>query len=335
MKNYVIIDTQNLFFRMIHIHKKNQIEERAGMSLSSMLMSINSLASMINIDHIVFCREGNSWRKQFYEPYKANRQVTRLQMTEEEQADMEFLIEKLDDFMKYVKDNTHCTVLQEYESEADDLIACWVNIHPDDNHFILSSDSDYKQLLSPNTVMFDGVNRVLYQNSPRFNVSKKHGITISEIDDPEYFLFEKCIRGDSSDNIFSAYPRVPKKSNKVRVGIIDAFEDRVTKGYNWNSFMGQTWEDHNGTTHKVLEDYNRNRTLIDLKMQPEDIKQKILKHMIAEISTEVVTNIPFSFAKMCEENKLYRVKENITDFCEILGGKYNGRLKSFISKNNN
>ena len=29
--------------------------------------------------------------------------------------------------------------------------------------------------------------------------------------DPEWLLFEKCIRGDTSDNIFSAYPGVSQE----------------------------------------------------------------------------------------------------------------------------
>ena len=33
--------------------------------------------------------------------------------------------------------------------------------------------------------------------------------------DPEWLLFEKCIRGDSSDNVFTAFPKVRKTKIKV------------------------------------------------------------------------------------------------------------------------
>ncbi len=41
--------------------------------------------------------------------------------------------------------------------------------------------------------------------------------------DPEWLLFEKCMRGDSSDNVFSAFPKV--RTTKLK----DAFQDRKVK----------------------------------------------------------------------------------------------------------
>ena len=69
-------------------------------------------------------------------------------------------------------------------------------------------------------------------------------------------LFEKCMRGDTSDNVFSAYPRCPKKGTRNKVGLIEAFEDKNTKGYNWNNMMLQRWVDLDGVEHPVLDDYN-------------------------------------------------------------------------------
>ena len=37
--------------------------------------------------------------------------------------------------------------------------------------------------------------------------------------DPEFVLFEKCVRGDSPDNIFSAYPGARLKGTKNKTGI--------------------------------------------------------------------------------------------------------------------
>ena len=34
--------------------------------------------------------------------------------------------------------------------EADDLIAGWVQAHPNDNHVIISTDGDFAQLIAPN-----------------------------------------------------------------------------------------------------------------------------------------------------------------------------------------
>ena len=93
--------------------------------------------------------------------------------------------------------------------------------------------------------------------------------------DPEWLLFEKCMRGDSSDNVFSAYPGVRKKGTKNKVGLLEAFEDRKSKGYAWNNMMLQRWTDHNGAEHRVLDDYNRNKELIDLTAMPDEIKDRV------------------------------------------------------------
>ena len=63
-------------------------------------------------DHVVFCLEGRSWRKDFYLPYKANRKVTMDQRTVREQEDDELYFEAYDDFIGFVKEKTNSTVLR-------------------------------------------------------------------------------------------------------------------------------------------------------------------------------------------------------------------------------
>ena len=48
---------------------------------------------------------------------------------------------------------------------------------------------------------------------------------------------------DTSDNVFSAYPGVRKKGTRNKVGLLEAFADKDTKGYNWNNMMLQRWVD--------------------------------------------------------------------------------------------
>ena len=83
--------------------------------------------------------------------------------------------------------------------------------------------------------------------------------------------------------IFSAYPKVRK--NKLQ----EAFEDRKNKGFAWNNMMLQRWVDHEGQEHRVLDDYERNRRLIDLKHQPDHIKE-IIKEVI-EYYSDIFTQI--------------------------------------------
>ena len=45
------------------------------MALHLTLGSVNQAVRNYGVDHVVFCLEGRSWRKEFYTPYKANRKV--------------------------------------------------------------------------------------------------------------------------------------------------------------------------------------------------------------------------------------------------------------------
>lgn len=130
------------------------------------------------------------------------------------------------------------------------------------------------------------------------------------------------MRGDSSDNVFSAYPGVRKKGTKNKVGLLEAYADRKTKGYNWNNLMLQRWVDHNEIEHRVLDDYERNVTLVDLSAQPDDIKQ-IIATTIAENSvTKNISQIGVKFLKFCGKYELNRMSENAQQFAEILSSEY-------------
>lgn len=130
------------------------------------------------------------------------------------------------------------------------------------------------------------------------------------------------MRGDSSDNVFSAYPGVRKKGTKNKVGLLEAYADRKTKGYNWNNLMLQRWVDHNEIEHRVLDDYERNVTLVDLSAQPDDVKQ-IIATTIAENSvTKNISQIGTKFLKFCGKYELNRMSENAQQFAEILSSEY-------------
>jgi hypothetical protein len=131
------------------------------------------------------------------------------------------------------------------------------------------------------------------------------------------------MRGDTSDNIFSAYPGVREKGTKNKVGLRDAFADRESKGYNWNNLMLQRWTDHEGVEHRVLDDYTRNVKLCDLTAQPEDIK--IIINETIKTATQAEKNIPqvgVRLLKLCSEYDLVKISEQIQSYAEPLNARY-------------
>jgi len=322
---YILVDTANTFFRARHVIR-GDADTKLGMAFHITLNSIKKAWQDFDGSHVVFCLEGRSWRKDYYEPYKRNRQETRDAMTTSQAEEDKLFWEAFDHFKDFVTDKTNCTVLHHPQLEADDLIAGWVQNHPNDNHVIISTDGDFAQLVAPNVRQYNGVTNTVITHKGYFTdkgkpvIDKKTGEP-KPAPNPEWQLFEKCMRGDTSDNVFSAYPGVRKKGTKNKVGLLEAFEDKGTKGYNWNNLMLQRWVDHNGEEHRVLEDYNRNVVLCDLTAQPEEIRN-IINTTIKNVKAKQISQVGLRLMKFCATWDLQRVSENAQLYAEPLQARY-------------
>ena len=153
---YILVDTANTFFRARHVIQGSS-DIKLGMAFHITFNSIKKAWQDFDGSHVVFCLEGRSWRKDFYEPYKRNRQETRSAMTQKEQDEDKLFWEAFDEFKNFITEKTNCTVLRHPNLEADDLIAGWIQSHPHDNHVIISTDTDFVQLIAPNVSQYNGV----------------------------------------------------------------------------------------------------------------------------------------------------------------------------------
>lgn len=323
---FIIVDTANTFFRSRHV-VRGDTDLKLGMALHIMFNSIKKAWSDFDGKHVVFCLEGRSWRKDFYEPYKRNRAETRAAMTTREQEEDELFWETFDQFKSFITEKSNCTVLQHHQLEADDLIAGFIQSHPNDKHVIISSDSDFYQLLAANVKQYNGISEELHTIEGIFDKKGKPVIDKKtkepkKVPNPEWLLFEKCIRGDSSDNVFSAYPGVRTKGSKNKIGLLEAFEDRTSKGYNWNNLMLQRWVDHNNIEHRVMEDYERNKRLIDLTYQPDHIKALITETITQNSNPKDVSQVGIRLLKFCQSYDMKKMMDNIQHFAEPFQAKY-------------
>ena len=318
-KTYILVDTANTFFRARHVIR-GSLEDKVGMSIHTTLGSIRKAWRDFNGDHIVFCLEGRSWRKDHYEPYKRNRLDARASLSPREAEEDRVFWETFDQFKDFVINRTNCTVLHHPNLEADDLIAGFIQSHPADNHVVISTDGDFAQLIAPNVKQYNGVMEITTTHEGYFDAKgkpvkdKKTG-EVKAAPDPQWLLFEKCMRGDTSDNIFSAYPGVREKGTKNKVGLREAFADRASKGWAWNNLMLQRWVDHEGKEHRVLDDYSRNVLLCDLSAQPDEVKYLIKDTIEKAIAEE--KNIPqvgIRLLKFCAEYNLQKVSEQVQSY---------------------
>ena len=326
--NYLIVDTANTFFRARHAaHRASTLEEKVGFAIHVTLSSIYKAWRDQRADHVVICLEGRSWRKDFYEPYKKNRAVARAALTEREIEEDEAFWGAFDDLKTFFTDNSNCTVLRHANLEADDLVAGWIRFHPQDNHTIVSSDTDYHQLLAANVKQYNGVADELHTLEGIFDGKGKRVIDKKTkepktIPDPKWILFEKCMRGDPSDNVFSAYPGVRTKGSSKKVGLMEAYADMDRKGFNWNNLMLQRWVDHNGEEHRVLDDYYRNVKLVDLTAQPDHVQVMIAETIVEAQVAKDIPQIGVRFMKFCGRHQLTRIGDQASSYAEFLTAAY-------------
>ena len=326
--NYLIVDTANTFFRARHsAHRQSDTWDKLGFAIHVTLSSVNKAWREQKANHVVFCLEGRSWRKDFYKPYKANRAVARAALTEAEAEEDALFWEAFDSLKSFLSEQTNCTVLRHENLEADDLVAGWIQSHPDDHHTIVSSDTDFHQLLAPNVNQYNGIADELHTLE---GILDKKGKPVIDkktklpkvIPDPSWILFEKCMRGDPTDNIFSAYPGVRTKGSKNKVGLTEAYEDRDRQGFNWNNLMLQRWTDHEGVEHRVIDDFNRNVVLVDLTSQPAEVKAQIAETIATGSVPKNVGQVGTKFLKFCGRYELNKLSEHATQYSEFLSAGY-------------
>jgi len=326
--NYLIVDAANTFFRARHsAHRASSLEEKVGFAIHVTLASIYKAWRDQQANHVVICLEGRSWRKDFYAPYKKNRAMARAALTDSELEEDAAFWGAFDDLKTFFYDKTNCTVLRHDNLEADDLIAGWIQAHPSDNHVIVSSDTDFHQLLADNVKQYNGIADELHTLNGILD--KKGNVVIDKktkepktIPDPKWILFEKCMRGDPSDNVFSAYPGVRTKGSSKKVGLIEAFADMDRKGFNWNNLMLQRWVDHNGDEHRVLDDYERNVQLVDLTAQPDHVKVWIAECIAENSVRKNIPQIGVKFMKFCGQHDLVKIGEQVSQYAEFLSAEY-------------
>ena len=329
---YALIDTANTFFRARHIASRNSDTwEKIGMALHLTLASVNQVVRKYGIDHVVFCLEGRSWRKDIYPQYKAHRRVAEASLTEAEQEENKMFWETYELFTTFLREKTNVSVLRHERAEADDIIARFVHLHPNDTHYIISSDTDYVQLINENVHQYNGVSNQLitldgyHDEKGRLIVDKKTKEP-KLLGDPQFVLFEKIMRGDAGDNVFSAYPGVRTKGSKNKVGLIEAYADRTKQGFNWNNMMLQRWVDPDGVEHRVREDYERNRLLIDLTAQPDEIKDKVDASITSGVRIQTTPQVGIHFMKFCGKYELAKISEQAETYAKWLNSPYKGEL---------
>ena len=349
-KKYLLVDIYNVFFRLVYAISEKNIEVKSALVLNSLFVMMNFLNKTLEPDHLVICVEGHkNWRKELDKKYKANRQEKLDNRTLKEVKHDEAMGEVLKEFIEFIDTYTNVTVLKCVGAEADDMIARFCYLHPEDKITICSVDNDFIQLVNDNISLFNGRNHCLItstgvydlqdkkQRKKQVVIDNKGKVLIKKeyaegVDDglpdnwQEYALFCKCVRGDSSDNIFPAYPRVMTKSTikkgVKKVGLNEAFEHRIDHSYEWINFMNQTWKDIEGKEHKVEDDYKHNQLLIDFNYIPEPLKEYFDNYIKKQCHQKNKKLIGIYLKQFFSKYELIRLQDNINNYISLFSLEY-------------
>lgn len=331
MSTYILVDANNMFHRSKHV-SGGDLTIKIGLALHVSLNAMKAMWKKFNGGHVVVCLEGRSWRKAIYPQYKAHRKVTADLRTAKEKEDDQLMFEAFNEFCEFLREKTNVTVLQSQGIEADDWIARWIQLHPEDNHVIVSNDSDFIQLLSDNVTIYNPLDErtittnAIYDNKGKkleFIIGSNSKLKVGKVNEsfvPEEnwwkrALFVKCVRGDPGDGIMSAYPGVRMKR------IDEAYEDKQ-QSFLWNSLMLQTFTDHEGNTVKVIDAYKRNVELIDLTQQPDEIKQLMDTIIEEAVSAQPKQGVGVWFLRFCNQMSLVNIGKNPQEYSQMLAVSY-------------
>ena len=114
-------------FRARHV-VPGSLDDKVGMAVPAPLNSIKKAWNDFDADHVVFCLEGRSWRKDFYEPISVTQEIVDASSAQAEEDKVFWEI--FDEFKDFIGSKTNCTMMQHPHLEADDLIAGWVQSIP-------------------------------------------------------------------------------------------------------------------------------------------------------------------------------------------------------------
>lgn len=255
MSNYLIVDISNIAHMCRHQNKGEDLETVSALTMHVMFQMLKKYYNKLKPTRIILAFDRANWRKEYTlsdkcvsgKIYKGDRNQN---LTKSEQESLDYFRETLTNFEELITDYTGIITFSADRCEADDLIGRFCQTYGDDNKItILSSDKDYVQLLTTPNIKLMNPLQEKYRTLENYDY------------DVTWHKFIKFIRA-GEDGIQSAFPRV--RETRLRKAFSDDFE-RV-------NLMNEEWTNQDGKTFRVGDLYEENCLLMDLGLQPDDIK---------------------------------------------------------------
>ena len=244
-------------FQAVGNHTNIDIDENVirHMFLNSVRMNRKKFHN--DYGEIIICADGkNTWRREAYPYYKANRKKTR------DKSDLDW--NNVFNIMNVIRDEMReffpYKVIHIDHCEADDIIGTIIHNEGTtmntgaEKYLVLSADKDFIQLQT-------------YANVDQYDPIRKRWLSDNN---PTQFLEEHIIKGDSGDGV----PNILSPDNCLAVG---ERQKPMTQ---------KRMALYKGTSENMDEEtiarYNRNKKMIDLNEVPQNYKDMIMAEYTQE-----------------------------------------------------
>jgi len=278
----ILIDYSQIAISNIIVQKLNDENMIRHMILNSIRMYNKRYRD--EYGEMVICADGmNTWRKEFYPFYKANRKKNR----DESSQDWTEIFRILHLVRDEIRDYLPYKVIHMEGVEADDIIGTLTmqtqEFGMGEPVMIISSDKDFIQLQK-------------FNNVKQYSPIQKKLVTDSN---PRMYLFNHVMRGDSGDGI----PNVLSPDDTF-VTERQQTPLRKTKIAEW---LDQSDNLREVMDEEIYRNYQRNKKLIDLTDIPEDVQQNIINNFNGQTKTPNMKVLNYLIKKRC--NNLIEVVE--------------------------
>lgn len=201
---------------------------------------------------IIACDDRNYWRKTIFPYYKASRKKAR----QDSGINWNQVFEVLNKVREELREYFPYPTIKVETAEADDIISTLCHTHGrelgGEPILILSGDKDFMQLQK-------------FANVKQYDPVRKKFI---ESRDPEQYLIEHILRGDTGDGI----PNFLSSDDTF----VSNSRQKQLRQKTIDEILSSDWpEDWTGMDQELLRNFNRNRMLIDLSQIPSEIKTSI------------------------------------------------------------
>lgn len=251
----LLIDYSALCYQVFYgfVAKDQDLETNEDKQKYFCYMLLNKLIILqknFEPNEIIICNDHKSWRKKYFEYYKAQREIQRAKNP----LEVELLFNCKSAGLKLLKQLNYKVMMVE-NCEADDIIAFLCDKFKDDKTVIVSSDKDFQQLTSENVKLYSYIKN-----------------EILNCEDKERFTIELVLHGDVADGI----PNVLSDDDTF---IVSGKRQKPLSKKKINEILSIGIDEYCKRDNVFARNYDRNKKLILLNENyiPKDIWKNMQK----------------------------------------------------------